>query len=611
MNKKNNSPKKKPPDNSSPPHPVNLLRTTVFSGLLLVLFLGLLLVVIYATGRFISAEQESRFYRLLVEYDYKYRQIVGSGQQTALRQELDSLDHELDRLEKRAEGVESWLSVLKRRRRLAQIDFPYRKSYAQSSRRAAAAFPHSAPIAAVAAAALVHEAAITVETETQLRAMLPLFSESRFAPIRLCLHVLLGDFRDPRTARAALPEEEGFANDLSPHFAGRENSQAIIADMAILKILAADIPGAAVSIQAALGASPSPQLIRLAAEYFYDFGDMLRSAELFSMLNDEEALSRQADALWLAGYKGNARNIWSMLTPQDSVPADAAMDVASADAAFTDALRNRVLYNLALTAPQREEALPLFERLIGQSPGQSRGQSRGHSSGHSPSDPDPSRDFGLIRYSRLFDAPEAVAVLNEQKDFFSPLDALVDLEILKRRSEIAEVGRIIVETWMLLERYPRAEDLYQWGAWYFDLQRHYDESALLLKTAAKHDCTGQWLTVHNALMHIRGGNAGEAEDALVTMAGDRSWAADANLGRILEARAALVRAVASYEKAFEALMETDPEQGGRQDTASRIQFRIAHCLSTLGRLEDSRRAFEYALELNPENLRARLELGRL
>ena len=48
-----------------------------------------------------------------------------------------------------------------------------------------------------------------------------------------------------------------------------------------------------------------------------------------------------------------------------------------------------------------------------------------------------------------------------------------------------------------------------------------------------------------------------------------------------------------------------------QNAASRIQVRIAYCLGALGRLDESRSALEYALELNPDNLRARLELGRL
>ena len=601
---KKNSPVKNPPDKSSPPPPAALLRTTVFSGLMLVVLLGVLLVVIYLTGRVISAEQENRFHRLLVEYDYKYRQTVESGQHTVLRQELDSLDHELGRLEKRAEGVESWLSILKRRRRLAQIDSLYRHSYLQSSRQAALAFPHSAPIAAVAAAALVHEAAITSEGEKQLRSMLKLFSDSRYDSIRLSLHILLGDFRNPLTACAAMLEETDYPLDLPHDIAGWENSQAILTDMAILKILAGDIPGAAVNIQAALGAFPSPQFIRLAAEYFYDFGDLLRSAELFSMLRDEAALSRQADALWLAGYAGSARNIWSMLVPAAALDggteetAAKAGAVASVDVASVDALYNRALYNLALTAPEREEAIPLFERLT----------MRPH---------DPCRDFGLIRYSRLLDAPQAAAVLNGEREAAGrrsadPLNTLIDLEILKRRSETEEVGRIVAETWMLLERYPKAEDLYRWGAWYFDLQRHYDECDILLKTAAKHNFAGQWLAVHSALSHIRVGNAEGAEGALVPIMGENApWEADANLGRILEGRRALVRAVANYEKAFDSLMESAPLPDGHQDIASRIQFRIAHCLNSLGRPEDSRRALEYALELNPDNLRARLELGRL
>jgi tetratricopeptide (TPR) repeat protein len=46
-------------------------------------------------------------------------------------------------------------------------------------------------------------------------------------------------------------------------------------------------------------------------------------------------------------------------------------------------------------------------------------------------------------------------------------------------------------------------------------------------------------------------------------------------------------------------------------TASRIQVRIAYCLKSLGRIEESRRALQYAIDLNPDNLTARMELDRL
>jgi tetratricopeptide (TPR) repeat protein len=385
--------------------------------------------------------------------------------------------------------------------------------------------------------------------------------------------VLLGDFKSPEQAFDSLPRDltaPGYfpASDLE--------TEIIYPDLAILKILAGNIPSAAIDIQAALAAFPSPALIRLAAEYFYDFGSLLRSAELFSMLPDEAALSRQADALWLAGYINNARAIWAMLAAWPPV-------------------RTRALYNLALTAETVEEEAGLLERLVEQV-----------RSTEQASD-DPGRRFGLIRLSRLLDALRALAVLDAER---SGADPLIDLEMLKRRAEIGEMSRTIAEIWLLLERYPETEYLYEWGAWYFDRQRHYDETAMLLKTAARHNFSGYWMDFYQALQHIREDNLDAAEDLLAeaaaaTAAQDDQWAAAANWGRVLEVRRAPARALEQYERAMAVVVELD------EHTASRIQVRIAHCLRTQGRLAESRRALEYALDLNPDNLTARLELGRL
>ena len=538
---------------------VPLLRITVFSGFLLMLLIGGLLAGILVNGGgAVNEVRESAFHRLMREYDFRTRQIL-QAETAVRRQEFDRLDSDLNRLEKHAEVVESWLSVLKRRRQLARLDSRYEESFRQSSRRAVQAFPYSEPIAAVASAALIYNAAITREGEAYLRNALPLLASSRFAPMRLSLHVLLGDFKNPEQALSSLPRDF-----TAPEYfiASALETDVIYPDLLILRILAGDIPSAAIDIQAGLTAFPSPALIRLAAEYFYDFGDLLRSAELFSMLPDEASLSRQADALWLAGYIDNARIVWAMLPAHD-----------------------RALYNLALTAQTSEEEAELLERLV-------RRDSN-----------DSSRRYGLIHLSRLFDAPRALAVLDAEGGAEDPL---IELEILKRRTEIGEVARMIAETWLLLGRYPETEYLYQWGAWYFDLQRQYDETARLLKTAARHNFSGRWFDFYQALQYIREGNPDAAEDLLVTVAAtEGQWAAAVNLGRILELRRAPARALENYERAMAVVVERD------NVIASRIQVRIANCLRTLGRTTESRRALEYALDLNPDNLTARLELGRL
>jgi tetratricopeptide (TPR) repeat protein len=81
------------------------------------------------------------------------------------------------------------------------------------------------------------------------------------------------------------------------------------------------------------------------------------------------------------------------------------------------------------------------------------------------------------------------------------------------------------------------------------------------------------------------------------------------LGRVLESLLAPARALENYQKAMAVLAESDEEADWL--TASKIQVRIALCHKTFGRIDESRRALEYALDLNPENLTARFELGRL
>jgi tetratricopeptide (TPR) repeat protein len=255
------------------------------------------------------------------------------------------------------------------------------------------------------------------------------------------------------------------------------------------------------------------------------------------------------------------------------------------------------LYNRALTAQSREEQAALLRRLVQQVSATE------------------SRQYGLILFSRLFDAPQALAILNAERgpglgpsgitDLHS-IDIHIDLEMLKRRTEIDELARVIAEIWLLLDRYPNAEDIYQWGIWYCNLQRNYSENAMLIRNATRHNFSGWWLSFYETLRLIRDGNLNAAETLLATIPTDAHWAVAANRGRILESRHAPARALESYERALATVIAS-----GWLDTASRIQFRIAYCLKTLGRIDESRRALEYALDLNEDNLNARLELSRL
>jgi len=563
-----------------------MLQLALFSGFLLLLSICGSLTVIHFR-RYNAASVESGFYTLLRDYDFKHRRVL--QEDLSQYQEINNLNRELDRLEQKAEGVENWLSILKRRRQIAARDTRYNQTYRQSAQRAALAFPYSEPIAIVASAALIRGSAISEETEEKLRETIPLITSPHYAPARLSFHILLDDFKNPNKAAENLKGESVEPELLTMPGGGAVK---IIPDLVIMKILAGDISGAEAMINAVFAQEGRPSrksnaLIRIAAEFFYDYGDMLRSAELFSMLPDEDALIRQADALWLAGYTQNARNIWSMLA----------------------ASKPRAMYNLAVTAQTQEEAKTLYDLFI-----------------KNTGTDDPYHRYGVIRYSRLMDRSKALVFLNSEKTLISnstpayttpPLnqttlstDALFDLEIVKRHMENAETARTVAETWLLLDSYPKIEELYEWGAWFFTLRRNDPENALLLRAASRQKFTGQWKGIYKSLLQIYEGDIDGAEEILAPIPLDeKNWFVAANLGRIYEARLSPARAITNYEKAFK-LLSGNAVNKAWKEPASKIQVRIANCYKLMGKISESREALEYALDLNPDNLNARLELNR-
>ncbi|GHV58040.1 hypothetical protein AGMMS49579_24820 [Spirochaetia bacterium] len=553
-----------------------LFKIAFVTGLILAVGIcGALLFFSLNPGRnlFAGASDRDVFHRLLREYDAFLAAswtppISGPA-------EPDSLNRMLDKLEKNAQGVETWLSVLKRRRNLALQSPRFLGQYRDAALRAAAAFPHSEPLAAVAVEALLLNSPVTEETAGTLKNYASRISEPRLSPLVLGIRILSGDMENSRLA-ASLRLEPLLAAGLPYLRAGLPDDEGdrLIADLGILRLLRGDISGAALEIQAISAGTNFSPLLHFMAEYYYDFGDPLRAAALFSRFNDEISMSRSADALWLGAEAAAARNIWKILAaPQGAL----------------SAIGLRSLYNLAVTAEDQPEAAAWLGRLF------SEGQN----------DPslwaDPCFPAGIIRYTRLLDTQRALAILENEELQKQPLP---DMELLRRRREIWPTDRIVAETWLLLGRYPEESALYQWGAYYFDHQRKYDEEALLIKTAERRQIGGPWLDFNAAIRLIGDGRLEEAEEYLRGIPRSaKIWQANANLARLLEFRRAPAEALEYYETA--AALVKDPE------SASRIQLRIALCFQALGRIEDSRRVLEYALDLNPDNFKARTELKRI
>jgi len=553
-------------------HNAGFARVICLAGLIIfVLMCGVFFVFsFFGRGNSKKAVPQDNFYRMLRDYDLAALAMETSG----IAHEFEKLNTELDKLEKQAEGVESWLSVLKRRRNLARLYPASEAAYRRAVRRAAEAYPWSGPLAALAAAALVRDRALTREAEAELRSYLPLLADPVFSPLRLSLHVLMGDFSGP--------EKAGMLSGLSAAGLQGSGNIQVTQDLAIVKILEGDVQGASSEIQAVLqGYSNSLDFLRFAAEYHYDFGDILTAAELFSQIPGEAALLRQADCLWLAGYGDSARVLWSLLAAPGAEEAAA-----------------RSLYNLALTAPDQEEAFVFLEQLAA--------LTKENIERHSGTDAAfiDSLQFGLIRYSRLFEASRAIAVLESSSLLKPSVYPFIDLEIQKRRTEIWELGRLTAETWLLLDRHPETEALYCWAAWFFDFQRNYNEAAILCKRAVQNGFPWQWIPLYEAVQLMREGSLDAAGDILKQMpAQTADWPVLANLGRIYESELSPARALECYERASAKVQSPI--------AASRIQFRIAKCLGALGRSGEARRVLEYALDLDPDNINARMELGRM
>jgi tetratricopeptide (TPR) repeat protein len=565
-----------------------LLRTVFFTGLFLSLLISVPLAFFSVLSVIRSAPREKStgapadpWAKSLWEFDAL---MAGNA-------DPDQLDRMIGRIEKRAEGVEATLSVLKRRRELSKRAPRFTGSYRNAALKAAGAFPYSQPLAALAAAALIRDASITGTNTEELEKRVALLHDASFSPLVLGIRILMGDLHGPESARAS-PRLEPLFSAAFPLVLGSmpvDEAEELVTDFAILDILAGNIQGAASRIINAETGEHTPDFLRFTAEYYYDFGDPLRAAGIFSGLEGEDALIREADALWLAGYREAAENIWKVIVSPPSEHGGENVPLSSA------ALRS--LYNLAGRADEGEAAVWL-ERLY-----------MAVRTGERVADSDIVR-FGVIRYTRLLPGSGAFAILEDPALRAYPLP---DLELLRRREDFWPPDRITGETWLLLGRHPDARELYHWAAWYFNRQRKYDETSQLVETAENRGIREPWLLLHQGISLLAKGDIDRAEEVLRSVPEGAAWQSSANLGLIMEARRSPQAAISFYETAA-AVMEKNTAKlppGTLRAEAARLQLRIAGCFKILGRNEESRRVLEYARDLDPENLTVQMELRNI
>ncbi|MDR0557821.1 MAG: tetratricopeptide repeat protein [Treponema sp.] len=538
------------------------------------ILLGGLGVVSMLERNFAPSERDGeRFFQVLQEFDAfleNAQGIASAGQ----------INRAFDNLEKKALSVESLLSVLKRRRilvqqeLLAQKDAQFLTAYQKSARKAAARYPSSEPLAVVAAEALLVLPSAASEAEASagvehaeaglLRFYASRLFETRYKPAALSVYVLLGDMHDPVRA-SQIPEKESLFPETI------EQEQFALDDL-ILRILGGDIASAVARANELLKTSESPNTRNFIAQFFYDYDKPLQAARIFAESSGEESLIRQADALYLSNNTGSARSFWTMLSTSQN-----------------NAYKLKSLFNLAATETNPQKTAAFLDQLA--------------VALQQHDDPSaPYATYGIIKYSRLLQPEAALFYLEPHQ----AADPLIELETLRREREIRTPEKIIAQAWILLNKRPSDERVYEWSGWLFNFLRRSGEVRWLIQNAAYNNITSSWLDLYKGVSLISSGDLDEAYEQLKGILHDtRSYDVPANIARIMEARHNdTAEALAYYEEAV--LRGIDSPQN-----AARIHYRMSRCLYLLGRAEESRSALEKALALNPNYLAARAGLKRL
>jgi hypothetical protein len=560
----------------------NPLKPVFVAGLILALLgsWGMVLIVLFQGSKgdlpLAAFTRELRAYDL---FDAPKRVLEGERD--------DLIERRLTQLQKQVGGPEEQLSVLKRRRALALLDRRYIPYYETAARKAAEIYSYSAPIAAAAAEALLLNTAQAELRQGPENSLLKNYasrlSQNRFDLLELGLYFFSGDLDKPASA-AVLPKLEELLSQENTLLPAQVQNDLLIDDF-LFRAYKRDLAAASQKLEMLLQNAPA-EIRRMGANYYYDHGNALKAAELYIGLAEEEnptaetELARAADALVLAEALSGARNIWLVLTSEATGGAIRSTSVAAP-------LLLRSYYNLAAAASEPEEEISWLEKLFVRQSAQGAGELI--------------RIYSVIKYSRLMDSAHSIAIMDDENLRKHPL---LDLELLRRRLDSLPQRRAAAETWMLLERHGEAEAIYEWAAWYFDEQKLYDETSRLIKEAERKGISGSWLALHRGMNLIREGKIADGEKVFQESLsrGAEDWRIYASLGRIQESRRNISSALDYYESAA-ALVKN-------KSSAAQLQARLSRCLEALDRIEESRRALEYALELDPENINIRREQRR-
>lgn len=460
----------------------------------------------------------------------------------------------LARIADRAGGVESALIVLKRYRALARIRPSAGIDYFSAARDFHRRFPHAESLAAV-----LVDAALQGDFDgglTELGRIPNTLASAALLPLRVAALLRIGRLRDPSPVDPAVLL---FLNDTYGAVASPEP----LAVNASLAALLADDPAYARAIVrdrlADLDVLPK-SVLRFLAEFSFDFDDPAAAAALFSRLEGVSAALRRADAAFLAGNVDQARESW----------------LSGVSSAFVP----EALYNLARTAVTEAEAASYAARLTSEAP-----------------------DFmpGILLAYRLAGDLGSSDFL--RKSVERTRDPILALELIRNEAPRLGIERTIARTWLLVDAHPNDHRITEWFAWYLQINGVTDQLDFLLRRDPD-DVDAAWLHTHRGLLLARSGDLRSAEALLMKAAGtDDDWRNAANLALLAEYSRNPEEALRRYEIAASLCP--------RGKDAAELQRRIGRVLVNRGKREDARRTLEYALDMDPENRRARADLRAL
>jgi len=456
-------------------------------------------------------------------------------------------------------GVESDLSLLKRRRVLARLKpGVYGAAYLKAALAASERFSNLEVTAVVVVDAALMSVESRPETATTLKNYAVRLSPDSFGALKTLCFTRLGELSAP-SSRLSPASFLAAADAYVGH--RPEVAAELTVNAAIAAFLSDDTLLGRTIIRDRLSRLDdlSPAVLRFLAEASYDFGDPLEAASLFSRIAGDENIIRRADALYLAGMTAEARGVWSSAA-------------AGKNAGFA-------LYNLASLSSTSEEALSFARRLYSASP-----------------------DFapGVVLYSRLSGEAEGRAILSSAAE--KTKDVCIDLEAVRIDAPRVGIARTQARLWLLMNKEPAFEAAARWAAWYFATNGLSDESKRVAHAYREVVGSAQWTDFHVALNAARAGKLEEAEKAFERAASSGDWRPVANSAVVYEARRSPGEALKRYRIA----LSLQPDKSA----AAEIHFRIARLLKSIGRELEARRSLEYSQSLDPGNRRVRIELKK-